>query len=106
MTRLNYQKTSKENNLRHQATVNPPMKKKAPTLENAKRTYYGEPKEQQLWQQIKNSHTFLSGRFRGQDIGQLYKRNSKYFLWVLENNPQGTIAKQIVNYFNNNPDKI
>lgn len=105
MTRLNYQKTSKENNLRRQATVNLPMKKSAPRLQDAKRTIYGS-KEQSLWLQIKNSTTFLSGKFKGEDIGKLYQRNPKYFLWLLENNPQGTLSQQIVNYFNQNPNKI
>jgi hypothetical protein len=57
-------------------------------------------KSQALNKTINQETVFIRGKFSGQDIGQLYKRNPKYFAWVLENNPTGIVAKQIINYFN------
>jgi hypothetical protein len=76
------------------------------TLDNAPRTKFNKIKPRTLWQDIGTETVFLSGKFKGQDIGKLYKRNKDYFIWVLENQPKGIVAQQIVNYFNKNSDNL
>ena len=105
MAKLNYQKLSKQSRLNSQPVINLPAKK-ALTLENAPRTRYGKTKPRSLWQDIGTETVFLSGKFKGTDIGKLYKENPSYFLWVLENQSKGIVAQQIVAYFNKQADKI
>jgi hypothetical protein len=81
-------------------------RKKGLTLDNAPRTKFNKIKPRSLWQDIGTETVFLSGKFKGQDIGKLYKRNKDYFIWVLDNQPKGIVAQQIVNYFNINSDKL
>jgi hypothetical protein len=79
---------------------------KAPSLKDAPRTKFGEIKTQSLWQAIGTESTFLSGRFKGEDIGKVFNRTPEYFEWVLENSPKGTVAKQIINFFQKHPDQL
>jgi hypothetical protein len=76
------------------------------TLDRAPRSKFNKIKPRSLWQDIGTETVFLSGKFKGQDIGRLYKRNKDYFTWVLENQPRGIVSQQIVNYFNKNPNKL
>ena len=107
MSKLNFQKLSKESRLSRQAVVNPPMKK-AKSLRDAPRTPYGttKVKRQSFSQAVNSETTFLKGKFQGTDIGKLYKRNKEYFIWILENQPTSVTAQQIINFFNKNPNKI
>jgi hypothetical protein len=43
---------------------------------------------------------FSHGIYAGKDIGSVYKSNSQYIEYILTNQPHGTLAFQIVEYFN------
>jgi hypothetical protein len=65
-----------------------------------RRKFKNQTQSKALNKTINQESVFIRGKFSGQDIGQLYKRNPKYFVWVLENNPKGIVAQQIIKYFN------
>lgn len=60
------------------------------------------------WRQEKQlrNWTFGCGKFKGHRIQDIIKKNIKYIEWVLENQPKGRVAKQIVSFINNNPGII
>jgi hypothetical protein len=51
---------------------------------------------------INKESIFIRGKFSGKDIGMVVRKNPNYCAWVLENNPTGIVAKQIIKYFNKN----
>lgn len=58
-------------------------------------------KIQKLWQDaIHNETKFLSGKYLHVDIGAVIKMDPNYCIWILENQPHGTIARQIIRHFN------
>lgn len=46
---------------------------------------------------------FGTGKYQGKLIGSIIKNNIGYIEWVLENQPQGKTAKQIVNFITRYP---
>lgn len=88
MAKMNWSKVSRENQLKRQ-----------PTIDFNKHTK--ESKLQKLWQHaIKNETKFLSGKYWNQDIGTIVNNDPGYCTWILENQPTGVIAKQIIRHFN------
>jgi hypothetical protein len=58
-------------------------------------------KLQKLWDTaIKTETKFLSGKYWNQDISTILNNDPKYCIWILENQPYGVIAKQIIRHFN------
>ena len=49
---------------------------------------------------IRLCSNFISGKHQGKNIGSVIKQDIKYIEWVLENNPTGVVAKQIIKHFN------
>ena len=49
---------------------------------------------------ISKETTFIRGKFSGKHIGTVVRNNPNYCIWVLENNPTGIVAQQIIRYFN------
>ena len=47
--------------------------------------------------------TFGTGKFKGKRIATTIKRNIGYIEWVLENQPQGKTAKQIIHFISRYP---
>ena len=87
MSKLNYQKLSKQTSLNKQAIVNRPAKKrtarKAPRLETMPRSKFGEIKPQSLWQLIGTETVFLSGRYKSENIGKVFEINPEYKIVLL-----------------------
>jgi hypothetical protein len=50
--------------------------------------------------------TFGCGTFKGKKIKEVIKHNIEYIEFVLEKQPKGKVAKQIINFVNNNPNII
>ena len=58
-------------------------------------------KLKKLWTTAIQTETkFLSGKHWNQDIGGVIQTNPDYCIWILENQPHGVIAKQIIRHFN------
>jgi hypothetical protein len=58
-------------------------------------------KLKKLWDTaIKTETKFLSGKYWNQDIAGVISMDPKYCIWILENQPHGVIAKQIIRHFN------
>jgi hypothetical protein len=88
MAKMNWQKVSRDSQLKRQ-----------PTLNFDKKT--SESKLQKLWTHaIKTETKFLSGKYWNRDIGTIVDIDPKYCTWILENKPTGVIAKQIIRHFN------
>ena len=49
---------------------------------------------------ISKESVFIRGKYWNKDIGQVIEQDPRYVAWVLENQPRGIVAKQIVKYFN------
>ena len=50
----------------------------------------------------KTIHTetiFIRGRHQGKNIGKIVDQDPNYCIWVLENQPQGIVAQQIIKHF-------
>lgn len=62
----------------------------------AKTKAWREQREQAAW-------TFGTGKFRGKRIDTTIRHNIDYITWVLENQPRGKTAKQIIHYITLNP---
>lgn len=57
-------------------------------------------KSKALNKTISKESVFISGKYWNKDIGQVIKQDPSYCEWVLEHQPRGTVAKQIIKYFN------
>lgn len=54
-----------------------------------------------LWHSaIQRETVFLSGKYIHQDIGTIVKAFPAYCDWVLEHQPNGIVARQIIRHFN------
>lgn len=54
-----------------------------------------------LWNTaIMKSEVFLSGKYIHKNIGSIIKADPKYCIWVIDNQPQGIVARQILRHFN------
>ena len=49
---------------------------------------------------------FTTGRYQGINIGSIFKKDIKYIIWILENKPQGDLAKEIIAYCDKHPNII
>ena len=49
-------------------------------------------------------YDFSSGKHQGKNIGSVIHNHQDYITYILENNPHGTLAKEIVNFCNRNPN--
>lgn len=88
MAKMNWQKVSRDSQLKRQ-----------PTIDFNKTT--NESKLQKLWAHaIKTETKFLSGKYWNQDIAGIVNIDPAYCTWILENQPTGVIAKQIIRHFN------
>ena len=88
MAKMNWTKVSRENQQRRQPTLNFGKKTKKSKL-------------QKLWSHaIHNETKFLSGKYWNQDIAGIIELHPEYCTWILENQPTGVIAKQIIRHFN------
>lgn len=47
--------------------------------------------------------TFGTGRFKGSKISSVIKNNITYITYILENQPKGKTAKQIIQFITRNP---
>lgn len=88
MAKLNWEKVSRQNQQRRQPILDLGKKSKKSKL-------------QKLWAHaIKNETKFLSGKYWNQDIGIIIENDPGYCTWILDNQPTGVIAKQIIRHFN------
>lgn len=53
-----------------------------------------------IQKEIRENPCFIRGRYLGKDIGTVVAQDPSYCDWVLANNPNGIVAKQIIKYFN------
>jgi hypothetical protein len=54
-----------------------------------------------LWNTaIMNSEVFLSGKYIHKNIDTIVKTNPNYCIWVIDNQPQGIVARQLLRHFN------
>ena len=51
---------------------------------------------------INQESVFISGKYWNKDIGRIIDQDPAYCEWILVNQPRGTVAKQIIKYFNKN----
>jgi len=49
---------------------------------------------------------FLTGTYQGKNIGSIIKAHPDYIVWILDNQPKGKLAFQIIEYCNRYPDAI
>ena len=49
---------------------------------------------------IMDSTVFLSGKYIHKDIGSIIKADPKYCVWVIDNYPQGIVARQLLRHYN------
>jgi len=90
MAQLNWTKVSKQNQNNRQ-----------PILNLGKHTRKAKLKK--LWAHaIHNETKFLTGKYLNKDIGTIIEIDPGYCTWILENQPTGVIAKQIIRHFNAN----
>jgi hypothetical protein len=88
MAKLNWSKVSRENQQRDQPIIN--FDKKS-----------NKSKLQKLWAHaIKTETKFLSGKYWNQDIAGVINIDPAYCSWILENQPTGVIAQQIIRHYN------
>ena len=88
MAKMNWQKVSRQNKEQRQPVLNFDKKTKKSKLAK-------------LWQTaIHNETKFLSGKYWNQDIAGVINMDPAYCTWILENQPTGIIAKQIIRHFN------
>lgn len=57
-------------------------------------------KTKSLAQTIKEETIFIRGKYTGMSIGVVLDMDPNYCCWVLENQPKGIVAQQIINHFN------
>lgn len=57
-------------------------------------------KAKSLTQTIKEETIFIRGKYTGMSIGTVLDIDPTYCCWVLENQPKGIVAQQIINHFN------
>lgn len=88
MAKLNWEKASRKDRERRQPILNFDKKSKKSKL-------------QKLWQTaIHNETKFLSGKYWNQTIAGVVATDPGYCTWVLENQPNSVVAKQIIRHFN------
>jgi|688.fasta_scaffold2267912_1 hypothetical protein len=100
MAKLDWQKCSRENQLRRQWVVNPPIKIKS------KKSKKKKIKRQTFEQAITQENTFLSGKYQGHNIGKIFDQDKNYFIWILENRASSIVAQQMILYFTQNPKSL
>jgi hypothetical protein len=88
MAKLNWEQASKQTKLNRQPILNFDKKTKKSKL-------------QKLWHHAIHTETkFLSGKYWNQDIAGVIEIDPGYCAWILENNPTGVVAKQIIRHYN------
>jgi hypothetical protein len=65
-----------------------------------RRKFNNQTQSQDLNRTIHQEKQFIRGKYHGRDIGTIIKADPGYCDWVLENNPKGIIAQQIIKFFN------
>ena len=65
-----------------------------------RRKFKNQTQSRGLNKTIHQETAFIRGKYHGKDIGTIIKADPKYCDWILENNPKGIIAQQIIKYFN------
>ena len=56
-----------------------------------------------LWHSAIQSETvFLSGKYSHKDIGTIIKADPQYCVWVIDNQPDSIVARQLSRHFNRN----
>ena len=68
----------------------------------ARHRQQNQKKAQAFNKSINQESVFISGKYWNKDIGQVINRDPSYCEWILVNQPRGTVAKQIIKYFNKN----
>jgi hypothetical protein len=54
-----------------------------------------------LWHSaIQTESVFLSGKYSHQDIQTIIMADPQYCIWVIDNQPDGIVAKQLLRHFN------
>lgn len=51
-----------------------------------------------------NGRQFTTGKYAGKFIGEIIKKHPDYIEWILVNNPDGSLGKEIIEFFNKYPD--
>lgn len=88
MAQFNWEKVSRQNRERKQPVLNFDKKTKKSKLAK-------------LWHTaIHNETKFLSGKYWNQDVAGIVETDPAYCTWVLENQPNSVVAKQIIRHFN------
>ena len=64
------------------------------------RRFKNQTQSQDLNKTIHEEQAFIRGKYHGKNIGTIIKADPDYCDWVLENNPKGIIAQQIIKHFN------
>jgi hypothetical protein len=49
---------------------------------------------------INKETVFIRGKYHGKDIGQVLQQDPGYGVWILDNQPRGIVAQQIMKYYN------
>lgn len=65
-----------------------------------RRRFKNQSQSEGLNKAIHEEKVFIRGKYFGQPIEKIIEKDPGYCDWVLENNPKGIIAQQIVKHFN------
>ena len=65
-----------------------------------KRRFRNQTQSQGLNKTIHEETCFIRGKYHGKKIKDIIKADPRYCDWVLENEPKGIVAQQIIKHFN------
>ena len=65
-----------------------------------RRKFKNQAQSQALNKTINQETVFIRGKYHGKNIGQITQQDPTYCMWVLDNQPRGIVAQQIIKYFN------
>jgi hypothetical protein len=65
-----------------------------------RRRFKNQTQSEGLSKAIHEEKVFISGKYHGKSIDTIVKTDPGYCDWILENNPKGIVAQQIVKHFN------
>jgi hypothetical protein len=65
-----------------------------------RRRFQNQSQNQSLNDTINKETVFIRGKYHGKDIGQVLQQDPGYGVWILDNQPRGIVAQQIMKYYN------